>query len=120
LAETAVRIRSAISGVRYAMSNLAPLLVMCDSEDLESNADGAAPYAENQPAIMIFDTIPAGIGLSDNLYHKHLELLERSLDLISTCPCSDGCPSCVGPISQDGSGGKEESKRLLELLTGKG
>ncbi len=120
LAESAVRIRSAISGVRYAMANLAPLLVMSDSEDLESNADGAAPYADNQPAIMIFDTIPAGIGLSDSLYNKHQELLEKCLELISFCSCSDGCPSCVGPISQDGSGGKMEAKRLLELLAGKG
>ncbi len=120
LAETAVRIRSAISGVKYAMSNLAPLMVMSDSEDLESNADGAAPYADNQPAIMIFDTIPAGIGLSDSLYYKHQQLLEECLDLINSCSCSDGCPSCVGPISQEGSGGKLESKRLLELLTGLG
>lgn len=120
LAESAVRIRSAISGVRYAMSNLAPLLVMCDSEDLESTADGAAPFADNQPAIMIYDTAPAGIGLSEALYRHHLELLKRSLELINSCSCSDGCPSCVGPISAEGYGGKMEATRLLEIMTGLG
>jgi len=119
-AESQVRVRSAVSGVRYAMSNLAPLLVMCDSEDLDSNADGAAPYADHKPAILVFDTIPAGIGLSDSLYHKHEELLQKSLELINACPCSEGCPSCVGPVAQEGIGGKIEARRLLELLTGLG
>jgi len=77
-AESQVRVRSAISGVKYAMINMAPLLVMCDSEDLDSNADGAAPYADHKPAILIFDTIPAGIGLSDSLYHKHEELVQKA------------------------------------------
>lgn len=120
LAESAVRIRGAISGVRYAVSNLAPLLVMCDSQDLESTADGAAPFAENQPAIMVYDAVPAGIGLSESLFNHHLDLLIRSHELISSCQCNDGCPSCVGPISEEGYGGKMESKRLLEILTGMG
>ena len=118
LAESAVRIRSAIAGVRYAMSNLAPLKVMCDSEDLESTVDAQASFADNQPAIMIYDAVPAGIGLSDSLFYHHQELLTQSLELISSCGCKDGCPSCVGPISPDGYGGKMESKRLLEILTG--
>jgi DEAD/DEAH box helicase domain-containing protein len=100
------------------MSNLAPLKVMCDSEDLESTVDAQASFADNQPAIMIYDAVPAGIGLSDSLFYHHQELLTQSLELISSCGCKDGCPSCVGPVSPDGYGGKMESKRLLEILTG--
>lgn len=116
LAEINVRIRSAISGLKFTLNSMAPLFVMCDESDLGSYADPAADFAENQPVIMLYDAIPAGMGLVETLYKKHSELLRNAFELIDNCRCQDGCPSCVGPTADSGLGGKRETKYLLGLL----
>lgn len=119
MAESNVKIRSAVSGLKYVMNNLAPLLAMCDIEDIGSVAEASADFAEGQPAVLLYDTIPAGVGLSEAIFHNSNDLLQKCYDLVNECECLDGCPSCVGPSSENGSGGKKETKRLLELLLGK-
>ena len=119
LAEINVRIRSAISGLKYSLYHLAPLLVMCDENDIGSYADPAADFAARQPVILLYDAIPAGMGLTQTLFKQHQNLLSNANDLIRDCGCMDGCPSCVGPVSESGIGGKKETKFLLELLIGK-
>ena len=116
LAEINVRIRSAISGLKYSLHSLAPLFVMCDENDLGAFADPSADFAEGQPVILLYDSIPAGMGLVESLFTKHQELLSSALELINHCPCDDGCPSCVGPTPESGLGGKKETKYLLKLL----
>lgn len=119
LAELNVKIRSSLSGVKYVMNNLSPLLVMCDNEDIGSVAEASASFANGSPSILLFDMVPAGIGLCEALFTKYEELLEKCYDLVSECGCMDGCPSCIGPASENGIGGKKEAKRLLEMLIGK-
>ncbi|MBE0696215.1 MAG: DUF1998 domain-containing protein, partial [Anaerolineaceae bacterium] len=75
--------------------------------------------AEKQPVVILYDMIPAGIGLSEALYDLHAELLQHSLDLVTHCTCHNGCPSCVGPAGINGVGGKEETLALLSILCGK-
>lgn len=118
LAEANIKIRSALSGLKYLMTNLAPLLVLCESSDLGANADPNAKYANLNPVIMIYDAIPAGIGLSESLFERINELLEKCLRLAEQCECQDGCPSCVGPSSEMGIGGKKETIYLLQTLLG--
>ncbi|NMC83940.1 MAG: DEAD/DEAH box helicase [Anaerolineaceae bacterium] len=118
LVEMNVKIRSAISGLNYSLSHLAPLQVMCDENDLGSYADPAADFADQRPVIMLYDAIPAGMGLAQTLYTHHQTLLNNAADLIDHCACDDGCPSCVGPISETGLGGKKETRYLLTLLSG--
>ncbi len=120
LAEMNVRIRSAISGLKYSLVNLAPLEVMCDDNDLGSYADPAADFAARRPAILIYDAIPAGIGLAKSLYNEHGQLLRNAYELVSHCGCQDGCPSCVGPVAENGAGGKKETLYLLQLLLNTG
>jgi len=36
--------------------------------------------------------------------------------LVSQCPCKEGCPSCVGPVAENGVGAKEYSIALLQEL----
>jgi DEAD/DEAH box helicase domain-containing protein len=116
LAEINVKIRSAISGLKFTLYNLSPLFVMCDENDLGAYADPAADFAERQPVVLLYDAIPAGMGLAESLYKKQQELLNNAYDLIDQCQCQDGCPSCVGPVSESGIGGKKETKYLLNLL----
>ena len=116
MAESQVRIRTALSGLNTLLSSLAPLMVMSDTNDLVGSYDPAARFAENMPAIIIYDNVPAGIGLADNLYQRFDELLEKARYLVESCECMDGCPSCVGPALETSYGGKKETQQLIKYL----
>jgi hypothetical protein len=55
----------------------------------------------------------------------HGELIQQAFELVKSCSCTDGCPSCVGPggtglaFGQTDSpyGGKRETVALLDTLT---
>jgi len=117
--ETAVRIRSGLAGVGYALGHLAPLFLMCDPGDLGVHTDPQSSLTEGQPAVVIYDMVPAGIGFSERLFEVHNELMGHAYDLVAGCTCVDGCPSCVGPGGEAGYGGKPEALALLEVLSGK-
>jgi len=115
-AETSVRIRSGMAGFSTVLHNLAPLLIMCDGEDIDVHYDPNSILGEGQPTVVLYDTIPGGLGLSENLYELHHDLLHQGFETVAHCECEDGCPSCVGPIGEEDSGGKKETLALFEAL----
>lgn len=115
--EANVRARSGMAGLGYVLSNLAPLFLMCDAEDLGLHLETESSASFPQPAVVLFDQVPAGIGFSEKLFEMHADLLARALELVSACACADGCPSCTGPGGENGTGGKNETLALLRMLT---
>jgi DEAD/DEAH box helicase domain-containing protein len=115
--ETAVRVRSGLAGLAFTLGNLAPLFLMCDIGDLGIHSDPQSSLADGKPAVILYDLVPGGIGLSERLYEIHTDLMNRGLELVSSCGCEDGCPSCVGPGGEGGSGGKRETLALLKELS---
>jgi DEAD/DEAH box helicase domain-containing protein len=115
--ETAVRVRSGLAGLGFALGHLAPLFLMCDARDLGVHSDPQSPLAEGKPLVALYDRVPAGIGFSARLYELHDDLLRRARELVAACECTDGCPSCVGPGGEGGSGGKRETLAILKSLT---
>jgi DEAD/DEAH box helicase domain-containing protein len=115
--ETNVRIRSGLAGLVYLLGNLTPLFLMCDTRDIGIHQDSKSPLNNRLPIIVIYDSIQGGLGLSEHLFSKHVELLRTALSLAQSCKCKDGCPSCVGPGGESGSGSKRETIALLEFLT---
>lgn len=116
-AEQNVRMRSGLAGLAYVLGNLAPLFLMCDAGDLGTHVEPVENGVFGQPSIVLYDAIPAGIGFSEKLFEMHNELMARALELVSECPCADGCPSCVGPGGENGYGGKQEALEILKELT---
>jgi DEAD/DEAH box helicase domain-containing protein len=115
-AETAVRVRSGLAGLGYVLGNLAPLFLMCDPGDLGTHIEPVGTADFPQPAVVLYDLIPAGIGFSEKLFELHDELIQSALELVGECPCLDGCPSCVGPGGENGAGGKGETLAILKEL----
>jgi DEAD/DEAH box helicase domain-containing protein len=115
-AESVVRIRSGLGGLAFLLDHLAPLFLMCDRSDLGVHADPQSPLLEGGPAIVLYERIPAGIGFSQRLYEIYEALLSHAREVIEACPCQDGCPSCVGPGGELGTGGKAEAKAILNML----
>ena len=115
--ESAVRIRSGLAGLAFTLGNLAPLFLMCDSKDLGIHSDPQSSLTGGKPAVILYDMIPGGIGLSQRLYEIHTDLMNRGRELVEACECEDGCPSCVGPGGEGGYGGKRETLALLKELS---
>ncbi|MGC9393801.1 MAG: DEAD/DEAH box helicase [Anaerolineae bacterium] len=107
--------RTALSGLSYLLRNLAPVFLMCDPGDLGTSVE--ARDAESAlPAIIVFDDVPGGAGLSPRLVDLWPRLVEATLERVRTCPCTDGCPSCVGPVGESEPGAKAAARQLLERM----
>lgn len=114
--ENVVRIRSGLAGLAYALRHIAPLLLMCDAQDLGVHSDPQSPLGDGHSTVVIYENIPAGLGFSQQLYQSHSELIAAAYDLVCDCPCADGCPSCVGPGGEAGMGSKPATLALLTQL----
>ncbi len=104
-----------LRGLANILGKIAPLWVMCDARDLRSISQVRAPFTE-QPTVYVYENIPGGVGLAEKLYSESEQLFEASLHHVTHCPCSDGCPSCVGPPLEVGDGGKIGVVKLLEFM----
>jgi DEAD/DEAH box helicase domain-containing protein len=134
--------RDGVVGLANTLKTVAMLFLMCDGRDIgvaigdnsQGTASvergfkrltagaGAAPAAEPavaayEPNVFIYDNYPGGIGFSQPLYELHGKLLSEARQLIESCPCHEGCPSCVGPVGEIGHRGKQTALAILELLS---
>jgi DEAD/DEAH box helicase domain-containing protein len=114
-AETARRVRGALSGLAHALQQLGPLYLMCDPRDLGCAVESRSASV-GSPTITLYDRVPGGIGLSVQLYDLFDPLLHAAHDLIAGCGCQDGCPACVGPIGDLSHETKGKTLRLIEAL----
>lgn len=105
----------ALRGLANVLGKIAPLWVMCDPRDLRSISQVRSPF-EERPAIYIYENIPEGVGLSEKLLSEHERLFEATYQHVKSCPCSNGCPTCVGPPMEVSNGGKSGALKLLEFI----
>jgi DEAD/DEAH box helicase domain-containing protein len=80
------------------------------------DAIGANAKEFFEPNLYLFDAYPGGIGFSEPLFRVHEMLVHKTRELISACPCSDGCPSCVGPAGELAPRAKEAALAILDRL----
>lgn len=113
-AEQHVWVRSALAGLAYLMRHLAALHLMCDPRDLGTAI--ALPWQQqNEPALVVYEAVPGGLGFAAALYEAHDALWRAALARVRACSCDDGCPACVGPGGPQGRGPKAEVHHLLRL-----
>lgn len=107
--------RTALSGLAHLLRNLAPVFLMCDPGDLGTSIE-ARDAETGLPAIIVYDAIPGGVGLSTRLVDLWPRLGQAARDRVTGCACLDGCPSCVGPTGESEPGAKSAAARLLNLV----
>ena len=102
-----------------AISNLlrivAPLYLMCAPQDVAVVYQVKCPFTD-RPTLILYDNCPGGVGLAAKAYGMQRLLLEKALQIVSDCPCEQGCPSCAGPVGEIGTDGKSTSTLLLKEL----
>src|ERR1700730_12348381 len=130
--------QSGMFGLLHALESIATFLLMCDARDL-GIAIGERPpspgseieweeipdlkavrnLAEKEffePNLYLYDAYPGGIGFSEPLFKACSLLLAKTRELIASCPCEIGCPSCVGPVGERGERAKEAALAILSRL----
>ena len=109
----------ALKNGMMAISNLlrivAPLYLMCAPQDVAVVYQVKCPFTD-RPTLILYDNCPGGVGLAAKAYGMQRLLLEKALQIVSDCPCEQGCPSCAGPVGEIGTDGKTTSKLLLKEL----
>jgi DEAD/DEAH box helicase domain-containing protein len=113
-------IMGGLHALEHGAISIFPLYALCDRGDI-----GGICYPHHtqvgKGAIFIYDGYPGGVGLSKRGYEIIEGLLQKTLHLISECPCEQGCPSCIHS-PQCGSGNKPLDKQgalyLSRLLLG--
>jgi DEAD/DEAH box helicase domain-containing protein len=135
--------QSGMFGLLHALESVATLLLMCDRRDLgtaigerppaagSNSSDGAMENAAPsqmqdaissnpkeffEPNLYLYDAYPGGIGFSEPLFRTHALLVQKTRELISACPCEQGCPSCVGPAGDLAARAKEAALAILDRL----
>jgi DEAD/DEAH box helicase domain-containing protein len=121
--------RDGVVGLSFAMRQVAQLLLMCDrndigisigsgnqADDTDLTRTGHPATIPDEPCVFVYDNYPGGIGFSEPLFAMRAELLTRTRDLIASCECEHGCPTCVGPIGDTGPLAKTVAVRILQLL----
>src|SRR5262249_5557095 len=83
-----------IHAVEHAAIGLLPLLAICDRLDIGGVSYPAHP-GTGEATIFIYDGHRGGVGVAEKGFELLDELLRRTLDAIRSCPCEEGCPSCI-------------------------
>ena len=110
-------LKNAMVGLAHLLRHIAPMYLMCAPQDIRVVYHVKDTFT-GRPTIYLYDAVPGGIGLSDRVYEMEYKLFERARELLNNCPCTDGCPSCIGATA--GVGAKHTLLRILdELLAGK-
>jgi DEAD/DEAH box helicase domain-containing protein len=80
-------------GLRNLLLVTVPMLAMCDRRDVSGVVDSSNL---GLPALFVYDRYVGGLGYAEKAYRFFGELLGFCLELVTECPCRQGCPSCVG------------------------
>ncbi|MGG3922526.1 DEAD/DEAH box helicase, partial [Geobacillus thermodenitrificans] len=99
-------------GLANVLSHLVPIFVMCDRSDVHVVPQLKALHS-GRPTIFLYDRYPGGVGLSEAVFERYEEILENVKEWVKRCPCSDGCPSCIG-VSD--TGGQPVKRELIQFL----
>lgn len=81
-------------GTEHALIAMFPLHVMCDRFDIGGLSTPLHPDTK-EATIFIYDAFEGGIGLADKAVDLIEELVKVTYEMVSSCECDDGCPSCI-------------------------
>jgi DEAD/DEAH box helicase domain-containing protein len=93
MTENSLLMGDALMGIANVLIEVAPLFVMCDTQDVGVVVD---EKNLNRSALFFHDRYPGGMGFSRRCLDQFDNIMTTISDVIHDCGCVDGCPSCVG------------------------
>ncbi len=94
VSEYGLHLMGGIHAIEHAMIGLLPLFASCDREDVGGISNPFHPDTI-LPTVFIYDAYRGGVGIAERGFQRLEEWMRATLELVSTCPCEDGCPSCI-------------------------
>jgi DEAD/DEAH box helicase domain-containing protein len=93
LKQEGLRPSEGICGLRNLAVVALPMVAMCDSRDISGVVDSKNL---GKSSLILYDRYPGGLGYCEKGFQQLATLLEICHQMVSECPCEEGCPSCVG------------------------
>ncbi|WP_054939238.1 DEAD/DEAH box helicase [Paenibacillus ihuae] len=92
---TEMLIEASLHAAQHAMTSVIPDMIICDANDFTGfSASGISAFA-NRPVIGFYGENGSGLGTIEAIYENTTKVMRKALELMESCPCSEGCPSCV-------------------------
>jgi len=118
LEEAELDFMGSIHAFEHAMISVVPTFYLASRDDIGGISYPYHPQLGSS-AVFMYDAYPGGIGINERVYDRFTELVERTLELVKTCDCENGCPACIYS-PKCGSGNypldKKGSVSLMEML----
>lgn len=108
-------LKNGMLAVTNLLRIVAPLYLMCAPQDVAVLYQVKSPMTD-KPTVILYDNCPGGVGLSHKAYSMQDMLLEKCMQIVSDCTCTNGCPSCAGPVGEIGMDGKKTAIQILKEL----
>jgi DEAD/DEAH box helicase domain-containing protein len=83
-----------VHAAEHGLIGMLPLFTICDRWDVGGVSTAMHPQT-GEPTIFVYDGYPGGAGIADLAFDAVERHVRETLALIDSCPCDDGCPSCV-------------------------
>jgi DEAD/DEAH box helicase domain-containing protein len=109
------RLGEALRGMANCLGEVAPLYILCDRKDIGSISNVKATFTE-KPTIYIYDRVPGGVGFSEKIFMMKKDIYRAARDVVASCPCEYGCPSCIGPPPDADKSRKHLAITLFDYL----
>ena len=88
------RVPGTVHAAEHAGIGILPLFTICDRWDVGGVSTNWQPQT-GVATIVIYDGYPGGAGIAELGFAAGRRHLAATLDVVSSCPCEAGCPSCV-------------------------
>ncbi|MEX0768247.1 MAG: DEAD/DEAH box helicase [Microthrixaceae bacterium] len=108
----------ALHAAEHAAIGILPLFTICDRWDV-GGVSTEWLSETNLPTVVIHDAYPGGAGVAELAFGVADSHLSATLEVLQSCPCLEGCPSCVqSPKCGNGNEplDKEAAGRLLQAV----
>lgn len=99
------------------MKNVSPAFLMSGTADLGVHTSVRDAHF-GVPSMVIYDRYPGGSGLSEAFTGDFDTILTAARERVERCPCTSGCPSCIGPADPNDGFEGNPKEALLTFLRG--
>jgi DEAD/DEAH box helicase domain-containing protein len=92
------------------LRTVAPVFLLCDPRDLGVSERVRDPHFW-APCLYVYDQYPGGIGLSEGFLANLPQVVRGARQVVESCPCENGCPSCIGAPDEQGAANAKNAVR---------